>query len=327
MQAGDRFAFTAMKGKPLIRLYTHQGAREVDGVIDELRARGAEIDRRNFCGFPERSAFTIQAGLSHGDIAHAVWAHDLHTFSVERSLIGVAREIALRECNAFLNGLMLREQGRWLNSPEAIWRAGNKPFQLSVAEKLGLPVPPYIVSNDVSSVRAFLRQNRRIVVKALDAAFIIYGRQKPLKVFTRKVVEIDDVMTDALCLGPAIFQKEIDRHHEIRVTVVDGKAFSVAVNVCGLPVNVTDVRQLDYEAERPRFFRLKNIENIERHSVEFCRALGLRYAGLDWAVEPSGKHWLFEANPCGSFRWFEEVGAGPITAAIATALLKQAKAR
>ena len=130
------------------------------------------------------------------------------------------------------------------------------------------------------------------------------------------LVKFGKPLTWTVSLGEA--KHDADATAEPAVSGVRESAFDV-------PAGVTDVRELDYEAERGRFFRPKNIEHIERLSVEFCRALGLRYAGLDWAVEPSGKLWLFEANPCGSFRWFEEVGAGPITAAIATALLEPAK--
>ena len=313
-----------MKSKPIIKIYTHRGAREVDAVIDELRFAGADVQRQNFCTFPEKSTSTLGFGDGY-DTPAAAWVHDLNAFSVERSLTGISREIAVRECTTYLNGLLLRENAHWLNSPTSIWKSGNKPFQLAVAEKLSLPVPKYVITNDAKTVEKFMGKHKQIVVKALDAAFINYGRRGPLKVFTRRVNALTPEIQSGLQFGPAIFQQEIKRSYEVRVTVVDGKAFSIALDTRGLPDGVVDVRELDYEKERERFFRPQTVERIEKLSILLCQSLDLNYAGLDWAIEPSGKLWFFEANPCGAFRWFEEVGAGRITAAITSALLNRAR--
>lgn len=307
--------------RPLIRIFSHEGAREIDGVIDLLREQGADIHRLNFNRYPEELRLSMT--MSRQKASSAAWAHDLHTFSTARSLTGLNREVSLRECDAFVDGLLLREEGRWLNSPEAIRISGNKAWQLHLAERLKIPIPPYLITNDAASVQRFIGKHRRVISKSLNSAYLIYGRRTPLKVYTQRIEEMTPELCESLNYGPSIFQREIERACEFRVTCVDGKAFSIGIDTTNMPDVIVDVRQMDYKAEHDRFFRPRGIELIEQMSLDLTKALNLSYAGCDWAMTPSGTYYFFEVNPCGAFRSFEELGAGPISSAIASALISR----
>jgi D-alanine-D-alanine ligase-like ATP-grasp enzyme len=149
-----------------------------------------------------------------------------------------------------------------------------------------------------------------------------YGPGEGWKFYTRAVDTLEG-LEDELALAPQIYQQQIDRSAEVRVTVVDGRCYSVAISCEHLPPGVVDVRQLDYASERKRFFTPKNIDEIESWSTLFTTAMGLGYAGIDWAVDVEGRPYFLEANSCGAFKWFEQCGAGDITKAIAEALLKR----
>jgi hypothetical protein len=309
--------------KPTVQIFTHRLCQEVDGVIDELRRLNVSIERINLCQFPGILKLTMEDGTNAAPLGGgAGWIHDLSSFSFETELTGLAREVALKESNAFIDGLLLRQNCNWLNSPCTIHLASNKPYQLHLATKLGIKVPPYLITNDSRMLRRFQREQGAIVIKTLSAAFIRYGK-KSLKFYTRRIGSLSDEVMANLSLSPVIAQKEIRRTHEIRITVVDGQCYSVAVNCRNLPLGVVDIRQLDYVGERHRFELLRGLKGIERQSINFVKALGLNYAGLDWAVSLSGDAFLFEANPLASFKWFELVGAGNITTAVATALHKR----
>ena len=309
--------------KRTARIFTHELCQEVDGVIDQLRLRDVAVERVNLCQFPGKLRLALDDTIGsecRGEMAG--WIHDSACFSFERHLTGLAREVALEECNAFTEGLLLRQHCNWLNDPRAIQIASNKPYQLRLAAQLNIPIPPYVITNDVRALKLFQQKHGAVVVKTLSAAFIQYGN-KALKFYTRRAEALGDGVLAGLSFAPVIAQKEILRTHEVRVTVVDSRCFSVAVDCRHLPQGIVDVRQLDYRAQKDRFSPLRRLPKIESWSRTFVAALGLNYAGLDWAVTEEGKAFLFEANPLASFKWFEMVGAGDITKAITAALLRR----
>lgn len=49
-------------------------------------------------------------------------------------------------------------------------------------------------------------------------------------------------------------------------------------------------------------------------------SLGLRFAALDFIVDPEGQWWFLECNPNGQWAWIEEETGFPIASALADAL-------
>lgn len=302
-------------------LFTHENAREVDGVIDLLRSYGIGIERYNLCAFPEQLVLSIDPQAAWDPkIKRCGWFHNTGDWSFCRSLTGLEREVAARECRAFVQGFSKLAPVCWLNSPDAIELAANKPFQLGVAKKLGVRIPDTVITNDPKRLNAFARTHHRVVMKSLENSFVQYGEGEPLKFYTQDVTDQIEDIAKELSLCPAIFQELLPKKLEVRVTVVAGKCYSIAMDCAGLPSEIVDVRELNYQSEKARFRRALDLDRVEEWSIQIVKALGLSYAGLDWVVSPDGTPFFLEANACGSFKWFELCGAGAVTRAIAQAL-------
>lgn len=307
---------------PNVVIFSHQEGREIDGVIDLLRAKGIQIQRFNLCQFPQSLRFSLSKGSGQTSPAGAAgWAHNTGEFSFARELTGMEREVAMEECDAFIEALLTQQSCTWLNAPANIRAAGNKPNQLRRAEELGLPVPDYRITNDPAVVAEFRNMYPQIVMKALRVGFLHYGPGDGWKFYTKSLMPTDCL--DGLEYSPQIFQERIRRKAEIRVTVVDGNCYSIGINCENLPEGVTDIRELDYEKERARFFVPEGIREIESWSIRLLQEYGLGYGGLDWAIDHDGRASFFEMNACGSFKWFEKCGAGDITSALADALARR----
>ena len=64
-------------------------------------------------------------------------------------------------------------EDRWLNNPEKLWLASNKIKQLDVAAKIGLSVPPTIVSTTSRDVLQFIKEHHNDVIgKAVKNGFV-----------------------------------------------------------------------------------------------------------------------------------------------------------
>ncbi|MDP2601994.1 MAG: hypothetical protein Q8S00_05305 [Deltaproteobacteria bacterium] len=309
-----------------VAIFTHQFAQEVDGVIDILRLAGSTVRRINLCQYPENltssfssaSLFDDFASLNHASVG---WIHEPYIFTVARSVTGLNRDAAMRECSAFWDGIIASMRCPWLNSPASIRIASNKVFQLQLAAKLGIAVPDYIISNDINSLRGFRRDQGKVVMKALSTGYVEYGRRK-LKVYTQRLVDIDAI-ADNVKLAPIILQCEVDRTFEVRTTVVDGQAFSVEFDWNSAKPQNVDIRELDYVAHRSHFHPTDRFPKIEEWSRKYTERIGLGYACYDWLVDNAGHEWFLECNPLGSFKWSELCGCQGISAAISDALLRR----
>jgi hypothetical protein len=307
-----------------ILVVTRRDTTEVDGVIDELRGRGFSIVRWNLCQFPENESAIILGGGASPSVGFlqsqfaAAWLHDSGSLSVLKSLEGLPREVALRECTAFWEGSLLQLSTRWLNPPAAVRTASNKVLQLVTAERLGIRVPPFVVTNDPRPIRQLLLDHGAIVIKNLATGYLEYGAKR-LKFYTRKMTEFPSDFVASLRFGPVIVQQAISKVLEYRVTVVDQDCFAVAIDCTGLDDATVDTRQIDFSKERERFKGI-DLPDIEFHSRRIVASLGLSYAGVDWAVDECGNVFFLECNPLGAFKWYEIVCGRSITSSLSAAL-------
>ncbi len=314
---------------PSVLIVTHRRALEVDGVIDELRKRRARVSRLNMCQFPEHETLSISDGAEVVRLSRKFdsgWLHDVGFFTTARSLVGIRRDISLRECSSFLNGYLFSVDCKWLNDPRAINFASNKIVQIDTASSLRVPIPHSLITNDPSEAREFVKANGRTIVKTLGTGYLDYGRQQ-LKFYTRRFSALSDDFLKGLRFGPVIFQAEVVKKREVRVTVVEDKAFSTQLDCVALPTEFADIRQLDYVQYRQHFSRASGVDRLETWSKAIMSRLGLSYAALDWAIDESGKAYFLECNPLGSFKWSEVCGDFKISEAIASALMRRARSR
>ncbi|MGC2237982.1 MAG: hypothetical protein WA584_17615 [Pyrinomonadaceae bacterium] len=310
-----------------VLIITNQKEQEVDGVIDFLRTHNIDIIRWNLCQFPEKEFYTINSSsllyptLKVGVNPSLCWLHHFGQFSIEKSLIGLEREISLKETRSFVEGVMYSLGCNWYNEPLSIIHASNKVFQLQLAQRLEIPVPKYLITNDKEQVKKFVAEQKSVVIKSISTGFISYGEQN-FKVYTRQFSELPEDLIFALKFSPIIIQQEIKKKREFRITVVEEQCFSVEVNHANLS-SIIDVRELIREENRSYFKKATDIQDIERLSVKLTKELGLIYAGVDWVESEDGQYFFLELNPLGSFKWYEQCGNFDITSAIGNSLIRK----
>jgi glutathione synthase/RimK-type ligase-like ATP-grasp enzyme len=67
----------------------------------------------------------------------------------------VHRRLALSEAGTAFQGLYQAMDALWINSPVYDAAASHKPYQLSVAQEIGLEIPPTMMTSDPDEARAF----------------------------------------------------------------------------------------------------------------------------------------------------------------------------
>ncbi len=220
----------------------------------------------------------------------------------------------------------------WLDSlqvfqldPHAIKaRADNKPYQLRLAQRVGLEIPATIISNDAEAVRAFARRVGPVIMKMLvQPASTGPSTDEAEVVFTTAMTAEALDALDGLELCPMIFQAQIENQLDVRVTVVGKRVFSAAMDPAARGGGDPDWRRQSYALDRaPRWATHALPADVSDRLLQLMDQVGLNYGAADFIVRPDGRHVFLELNASGSFGFLGDDHAGPIAAAIAELLVE-----
>jgi ATP-grasp ribosomal peptide maturase len=199
---------------------------------------------------------------------------------------------------------------RHVNHPLSVHAAEHKPLQLAVAERVGLTVPPTLVSNDPAAVRAFIAEHGQVVHKSLR--WTPYRRDDGTGLTTWTSPVTADEVDESVTVVPHLFQARVDKVADLRVVVVGSQVFTVRID-SGLLDWRTDYSALTYTP-------VSLPADVERALLAHLRHFGLVSGSFDLCVtRDGGLRWL-ELNPNGQWGWIEEETGLPIAAAFADLL-------
>ncbi|MEU5424350.1 ATP-grasp ribosomal peptide maturase [Streptomyces olivoreticuli] len=183
----------------------------------------------------------------------------------------------------------------YVNHPLRNFEAEHKPLQLAMAQRLGLTVPPTLVSNDLDAVRAFIAAHGEVVYKVLR--WTPYRRgDTGLTTWTEPVTA--DELDESVRATPHLFQARVDKVADLRVVVIGEKVFAVRIDS-----GLLDWRE-DYDALSCSVTELPS--GLEKALIDYLRHFGPASGSFDLCVDRQGDlHWL-ELNPNGQWGWLED---------------------
>ncbi len=222
-----------------------------------------------------------------------------------------ARTLVRHEWSAALNGLAMSQEVQWVNHPFA-QNAASKPLQLHWAQKVGLPIPDTLITNDPQCAREFVRRhNGGVVHKALTAPD---GQLIDTRAWDESR---NDVYLDAcLPMAPGIFQRHVQGRGDVRSAVIGEEIFSVFIDSRSSRSPVDS--RLDLDAE----YTVHELPEMTTRTLrELMAGLGLVFGVVDLKLDADGQHVFLEVNPQGQFLFMEILTKLPISAAMATLLL------
>jgi hypothetical protein len=219
---------------------------------------------------------------------------------------GVVAQCA--EKRAFLRGWLaqLESEGCLLvNSPEANDQHAEKPRQLGLLDRAGLPVPPWLATNDPGAVYAFASE-APLVYKPLAGGAAVHPVTP---------ADLEPERLEALALAPVLFQRRVDGL-ALRVYVVNGDAVgAVAIH--------SDA--LDYRGHETAI-ETAVLEDAEADiAIRAAAACGMPFSGVDLIREPGGRVWLLECNPSPMFAAIEDATGVQIAEPLAHFLVETAE--
>jgi len=297
-----------------------------DYLVRELDQRGASVVRLNSERAPEwrlrlrpGSSWHVARGeraLSSHDCVGVWWRRP--EMPEQPQHLAAAAEAIGDQWRTLLRALATVPGPTWVSNPLDIGVAESKALQLLRAGEVGLAVPETLWTNDADEARAFIASCGGVaVVKSVATAW--WENDGEGHFVFASTVSADEIPTEGLANAPVCLQRAIDRKRDIRVTVIE----DVVLAAVREEAAAEDDEPLDWRRARARpWTRYQLPPDIEASSRALVRGLGLRFSGIDFALDEPGKHWFLELNANGEWGWLQEAGL-PIAEALADTLLSE----
>ncbi len=294
-------------------------------VLVELTKLGAKAQLVDLAEFPQRLPLSMryadrshcfrfgcdQTGLDLDDCG-AVWWRRPQPVEISPAITSPEyRQFAYCECNEALHGLWHALDAYWINDPARDSVAQRKPFQLRVAQEVGLEIPQTLITNCPTEVLAFANQRGvgRTVFKAFSGTERHWRETRILR---------DDALAvlDSVRYAPVIFQEYIEAQADLRITVIGEDVFAAAI------YSQDTAYQFDFRMDigRARVEAAELPANVRQPLLALMRKLGLVYGAIDMRRTPDGRHVFLEINPAGQWLFIEDRTGQPATAALARLL-------
>ncbi|MGA2260160.1 MAG: MvdC/MvdD family ATP grasp protein [Acidobacteriota bacterium] len=304
-----------------------------DEVIRRLAAHNTLHRRINTEDFPFSRTFAYRPKtkpeeywmLTEHDplpIPTAVWYRRVRSAPKPDGMDEGVYAFCLRENRAALLGSIMGLTARWMSHPAAVWQAEYKPFQLSLATKLGLAIPATVVTNDPLIIRKSFAEFERMVVKPTRSGHLTQSGQH-FAIYTSQVLEqhLDELDSAKLC--PAVYQALVPKRFDLRVTIVGHRVFAAAIDSQSDPMAMIDWRQTGNA--RLTHHPVTLPEAVTSKLLSMMESLHLAFGAIDMIEKPDGTYVFLEINPNGQWLWLDDMLAFGISDAIAAWLTKGAE--
>ena len=283
-----------------------------DTVVQSLTARGIPHRRLNTEDLPFERAFTIEyradqpcsiAFNAFGITPTAIWYRRLRSPPRPEAMDSGIYDFCLRECRAALLGGLLSQRTRWMSHPTAVWQAEFKPYQLQMAQEVGLQIPRTIVSNDPKAIRDAYSEFGPLIVKASGSGHFWEGA-KEFSIFTSRLTEEHLDALEEARWSPSIYQALVQKRLDIRVTCVGRQLFAAAIHSQTDSAAVIDWRKTANPDLPHSSITLPSTlaEQLQR----LMQRLGLQFGCIDLVLTPSNEYVFLEINPNGQWLWLDD---------------------
>lgn len=228
-----------------------------------------------------------------------------------------ARKFSENEAtHAFDTLVYWRDDYLVINPSEKELIANRKSVQLAVANKLGFRTPKTLITNNPSEAAKFSQEcPNGAIYKTLTAPISVFGE-------TRRYSNALEDFTSSISLAPIIFQEEVEKNRDIRVTVIGDEIFATWIEVR----NPTGQEYPDWRLDvTAKAHKIKLSNNLAQKIRALMSELSLEYGAIDLIEDCKGEFYFLEINPSGQFL-FNEIDTGEgMALAFAKLLLRENK--
>ncbi|MFY7697800.1 MAG: hypothetical protein ACOVQX_03145 [Legionella sp.] len=216
-------------------------------------------------------------------------------------------QFVTRENHLFYESLTdnLAPNAWWINSKQSAVRANSKLWQLKIANECGMKIPITLCSNDPYDIRDFLLKNEKkgVIYKPLCSNFWFEDNRMKIS-YTTKITFLDLPSNRILQSTPGIYQVEIKKKYELRVTCFGSYLVAAKLNSQEHAKGKLDWRAIPATDLKIEPYRLPAF--IQRKIRKFMSKIGLVFGSIDLIVTNDNEFIFLEVNEQGQFLWLED---------------------
>jgi ATP-GRASP peptide maturase of grasp-with-spasm system len=308
-------------------LILSQEAREssTESVMDWLDRYGARYQRVNGEDLDGKDGFGVLCTAStyetvdsfvgpDPDEVEAVWyrrwqhnrkhhSSDLFTESTPEMRPGHLMSIVAIQGNKELDRIseaffQLYREAKWLSAPDTA--APNKIRVLRAASRHGFEIPDTLISDSRKTVARFAERHGGAVVAkpASDACFL------PLTdgayVTYTCSLSAEDIESLPENFFPSLFQEQIEKRYEVRVFVLNGTCYSMAIFSQDDAQTEVDFRRYNFDVPN-RNVPYALSDDLEARIAALMDDLGYTTGSIDLIRAADGRYVFLEINPIGQY--------------------------
>jgi hypothetical protein len=314
-------------------IVTSESDIHADVVIKELQKTHITPIRLNSEGFIKNSTYFYEWQSSAVDFKRFLSFEDSFKEAENIGVIWwrkpdkyvvfpeVTDDWAIKYCQEETESLIyslcgLYPQAKWVNHYYKLRLPSHRINQIPVAKKLGIAIPPTLVTNSYEAIYEFLSKQGSCIIKPMRySGFLHDGKQYGC--YTRPIdLETLEEFKDSIRLAPVFLQKRIAKKAEYRVTLIGENHF-----VCRIDAQHTkdsDVA-LDWRVTEPE----KLIHIADKLPIEYIKKLyqmldkfGLNFGAFDIIRDDDETLYFIELNPNGQWYWIEILTGMPMVKAM-----------
>ena len=315
-----------------ILIVTHsQDNQAVDKVTAALKDKGHRVIRFNTDLYPQQvqleasynangyqHLLTTEEGetLRDEDI-YAVWYRRFNPAAgLPKDMDSQQRKACKEEAKRTLLGYLQSLDCFVMDDYWQVRRASNKEYQQKLAYRLGIKMPATLITNQPDAVKSFYHNYPGKTVTKMQTAFSVRQNEREQVVYTSRVEAAHLAQLDGLALCPMVFQENITKALELRVTLVGDKTFCAALD-SNKHAEMQDDWRKKGAITMHEWFKYDLPQALVERLQQLRKALSLNYGAIDIILTPEGEYQFLEINPAGEFYWMDHFTQAGICEAIA----------
>jgi hypothetical protein len=209
-----------------------------------------------------------------------------------------------------------------LGHPHRHAAGDNKHRQIAMALEVGFAIPESFHSNDLPSLRTFIRNQPEIALKAMRVSAVSStGAADDARHIACKAFKPEFLLNTLkdLSLCQLFCQQAVQRHHDLRIMVFPSETIVATIDTSDLPDN-----KLDWREDTLRLtHRIQPIApDFDRQLRQFLSLMNLTAGYFDFAQPETGPPIFFECNTNAEWYWIEHLTAHPIARTVAEELVR-----
>ena len=324
----------------MILILSIHGDHSTDEVMDWIKVLGGQCLRLNDSDIIESHSFSIDftGKKTVGTIAFkskkinlkdikAVWFRKFGFY--DQTKYGKAlksqqkyidiNQFLSSEFHTFLNCLkVVLSDKKWLLKPDNNY---SKHQQLITANRVGLKIPPTIITNDKSYLIDFKKKKKQIISKPIKEVSYFKLNGQGYSPYT-DLLNDETIETLDNKFFPSLVQGYIDKKFEIRSFFLNKKLYSMAMFTQNQENSKIDFRR--YNTEKPeRYVPYILPAIIKKKVLKLMKELDLNTGSIDLIKDKKGDYYFLEVNPGGQFSMVSKPCNYPLEKEIAKYLINQ----